>query len=401
MEKNKEDIQGGFDLLSNALMVPGSMDAIINEVDPDDVVQTLDTKTSKIGSEPNDDFDDLPDNIKAALDDKPIKKSIEGAKDFGDKTDIGKIDDDIEDTDLDIDKNVSELGEYESDVATFFADKFAEELNWELSEDEKPKDIKSVVDLIKKVVEENSAPVYSDDRVKNLDEFVKAGGKFEDYYSTVYQNRVSLEDIDIDNTNHQKSILKEHLQNSGYKDSAIEKKLQRWEDAGVLQDEAEEALDSVREYRAELEQKLLDDQKTAATASKQAQQKFFTNVDKTIKDLNTIRGVDFGEKKKKELLEYIFKPESDGLTKFYKDSGMIITHNTNVKSLLESAYFTKEGDTLVKAIERKVESKAAKNLKEKLATSKTGVRGYNQGQNERSGRYNLFSEVSRDLLPRG
>lgn len=400
MDKNKNKDLDLFDEISKNLN-KGDFEDQIPEIEPDELIKELELDTTKgnkkTAGKVKDEVDeeDLPENIKEALEDKTVSKVTQPIKDLSDKIE------DKEEIESDIieESDISELGEYEEDIAGFFTDEFSKELGWDINEEEKPKTVKEVVDFIKKVVEENSTPEYSDERIKNLDEFVKTGGKFEDFYSTVYQNKVSLDDLDIENENHQKAVLREHLQNAGYKESSIDRKIQRWQDAGVLQDEAEEAIESVREFRVQTEQKLLSEQKKRDDDNKKAQQTFFTNVDKTIKELDSIREIPLNEKKKKELLEYIFKPGSDGLTSFFKDTGMIVTYGTNPRRLLESAYFAKEGDTLVKAIERKVESKAAKNLKEKLATNK-GAKAIDQGQIERNSRFNIFSEMGRELLPK-
>jgi len=65
------------------------------------------------------------------------------------------------------------------------------------------------------------------------------------------------------------------------------------------------------------------------------------------------------------LLEYIFKPTSDGMTKFQKD------WSKSVKNLIESAYFTMKGDTFVKAAETKGSNAAISRFKDSL--NKTGV----------------------------
>lgn len=408
MDKNNNDL----DLLTGLLNKP-SEDGI-KEVDASEVTKFLNDDAAKdlnvvTSIQYNNEYDesDLPDFIKTPNNDTN-KLSTTGAKDFGetDTTPITakeskKVEIEEEETSsIGEDSNVDDLGEYESDVAEFFVDKFTKELGWELGEEERPKDIKGVIDMITKVVEENSRPQYPDEKVGRLAEFVANGGKFEEFYESTVVGRVPLDSVDLEKETHQMSILREDLKNKGFKDIQIERKLKRWEDAGVLYDEAEEALESVKEYRKDLEQTLLDRQKNERLESQQQQQKFFANVDKTIKDLNNVRGISISEKDKKELLEYIFKPGSDGYTGYYKDSGLIVNYNSNPRSLLESAYFTKKGDALVKAIERKVESAAAKNLKQKLSSSKE-ARGVNQGSNDKSGQFSTFASLGSVLLPRG
>ena len=81
--------------------------------------------------------------------------------------------------------------------------------------------------------------------------------------------------------------------------------------------------------------------------------------------MDNIRGIKIPEKDKKVLLEYIFKPDADGMTRFQKD------WSKSVKNLLESAYFTMKGDTLLKAAKSEGSNNAISKFKNSL--SKTGV----------------------------
>jgi hypothetical protein len=109
----------------------------------------------------------------------------------------------------------------------------------------------------------------------------------------------------------------------------------------------------------------LKDQENAAKLAAQRQQEYFDTVVNEIKGMDNIRGVKIPEKDKQILLEYIFKPTSDGMTKFQKD------WSKSVKNLIESAYFTMKGDTLVKAAEVKGQNAAINKFKNSL--NRTGV----------------------------
>jgi hypothetical protein len=76
-------------------------------------------------------------------------------------------------------------------------------------------------------------------------------------------------------------------------------------------------------------------------------------------------------KEKRELLDYIFKPEADGRTKYQKD------YAKDYKNLIESAYFTMRGDSLLSKVANKATSQAARVLQDKLASK--GRRTKNSG----------------------
>jgi len=81
-------------------------------------------------------------------------------------------------------------------VGAFF-DAFAEALNWDVTDEEKPTTIDGIIKYIEDVVEENSRPEYSDERIAQLDQYVKNGGNFEDFYNNQSQS-VSYDSMDME-----------------------------------------------------------------------------------------------------------------------------------------------------------------------------------------------------------
>jgi hypothetical protein len=81
--------------------------------------------------------------------------------------------------------------------------------------------------------------------------------------------------------------------------------------------------------------------------------------------LDNVRGIKVPEKDKKALLAYIFKADADGRTQYQKD------YSKSVKNLIESAYFTMKGDTLLDTAKKMGTSSAIKNLKQSLRS--TGI----------------------------
>jgi len=140
-----------------------------------------------------------------------------------------------------------------------------------------------------------------------------------------------------------------------------------------LQEEAEDALESLKEYNEKKAETLLAEQRNVKADQVKSQQKFYTDVQDNIGKLDSIRGIPIPAKDKKELIEYIFKPEADGMTKYQKD------YAKDYKNLIESAYFTMKGDSLIQKVTQKATSQAAKNLQDKLANK--GRRVKNSGGN--------------------
>lgn len=251
----------------------------------------------------------------------------------------------------------------EENVVTNFFDAMAEKLNWEFEEDEdKPKSVDELINYFQNVIEENSKPEYSSEEVEALDNFVKQGGDLKKYLTI--DAELDLDDIDIEDEANQKLVVKQLLKEKGFSTKKIDKLVSRYEEAGLLEDEAQDALEDLKEIKEEKKKQLLEDQKKAYQIQLQRQQQFYDNVVSEIKGLKNIRGITVPEKDKKVLMDYILKPDTDGKTKYQKDYA-----KGGVKNLIESAYFTMNADKLIEAAKREGNNSAIDKFRRSLKSS--------------------------------
>lgn len=267
------------------------------------------------------------------------------------------------DPDNDIDNNQGE--DIESNAVTSFFEALSDKMGWELDEDEEiPQTPEELVEYFKDVIEENSVPQYASEEVEALDNFVKNGGNLRDYFQI--DGDLDLEEINIEDSEvNQKLVIKEFLKEKGFNAKQIEKKLTKYEEAGLLEDEATDALEALRDIKEQKKQELLEAQEKRAKELKKCQQEQFNTVVSELKGMDNIRGIKIPQKDKQALLEYIFKPTADGKTQYQKD------YSKSVKNLLESAYFTMKGDTLLKAAKSEGSNAAINKFKNSL--NRTGV----------------------------
>lgn len=267
------------------------------------------------------------------------------------------------DPDNDIDNNQGE--DIESNAVTSFFEALSDKMGWELDEDEEiPQTPEELVEYFKDVIEENSVPQYASEEVEALDNFVKNGGNLRDYFQI--DGDLDLEEINIEDSEvNQKLVIKEFLKEKGFNAKQIEKKLTKYEEAGLLEDEATDALEALRDIKEQKKQELLEAQEKRAKELKKRQQEQFNTVVSELKGMDNIRGIKIPQKDKQALLEYIFKPTADGKTQYQKD------YSKSVKNLLESAYFTMKGDTLLKAAKSEGSNAAINKFKNSL--NRTGV----------------------------
>lgn len=284
------------------------IDDATGEMTDEELEQIRGKKAEKVDDtdDQNVEEDDEIEDVKPAKKEKSTSKKKEEREE-----------DDINDDD--IDDNDTTSNESEEQVVVGFFDSLSEEFGWDdIEEDEKPKNVEELVDYFKSVIEENSVPQYASEEVEALDNFVKNGGNIKDYFQI--DGELDLENINIeDDETNQKLVLKEFLKEKGFNASQIEKKLHKYSDAGLLEDEASDALEALKDIRETKKQQLLEAQEKKAKEYEKRNQDFFNSVVSEIKGMKDVRGIKIPEKDKKELLEYIFKPCADGKTKFQKD----------------------------------------------------------------------------------
>lgn len=373
MDNNSNDTLFGFEAISNMFVedhsntttitpTPDDPDAMTDEELEELKRQSAKARPATPGAknkkqEPeedvvddDDDVNDIDDNIDD--DDKTKNKKTKKVEEDDDVNNINDNDDDVD--------------EEESSKVTALFDAIAEELEWEFDDDEeeeKPKTVEELVNYFKEVIKEQSVPQYANEDVAKLDEFVRNGGDLNDYFTLTPE--IDYENFDTTIESNQKQIVKMLLAEKGFNEKQIARKIEKYEDAGILEDEAEDALEAMKEIEETKKEQLLEDQRKQHEQMVARQQKFMDDVVGEINAMKDIRGIKVPEKDKKALLAYIFKADANGKTQYQKD------YSKSVKNLIESAYFTMKGDTLLDTAKKMGTSSAIKNLKQSLRS--TGV----------------------------
>lgn len=277
----------------------------------------------------------------------------------------------------------------DSELVGNFFDAMSEELGWEFEEgDEKPKSVPELINYFKTVIEENSKPDFASEEIEALDAYVKQGGDLHKYLQI--DAELDLDDIDLDEESNQKAVVKMLLKEKGFSAKQIEKKLSKYEDAGLLEDEAQDAIEDLKEIREQRKEQLLKEQKKQHEAYVEQQRTFYTNVVDEIKGLKNIRGIAIPEKDKKVLIDYILKPDADGRTKYQKDYA-----KGGVKNLIESAYFTMNADKLLEAAKREGNNKAVERFRNSLKS--TSVSGKSKQAQTSSNDESIWFSAARKL----
>ena len=260
-------------------------------------------------------------------------------------------------------------------------DAIGNSLGWnmdEIDEKDRPLTVDDLTQYFTNVVNQNSKPEYADERIQQLDEYVKNGGKFEDFYHR-QQEALTLDTIDLEDENNQKAVVRELMQRTGYTDEQINKKITRYEDSDVLYDEAEDALGRLKAIRQQEAEQLAQQQEALARQQQEESMQFFNTVKTDIDHLTNVRGINVPKEDRRALFDYIFKVDQNGQSQYTKD------FNKNLsKNLIESAYFTMKGDSLVSTAKRDGESSAAEKLRNMLRHTTKNHSTYNVEDKQKS-----------------
>ncbi len=359
MEKETKNVLGGFEAI---------FDSFIPKTETESEIDNL----KNIINDEKEEDDKIEDPVIAKMKkDKAINTDSEEEKQKEEQT-IENIESEEEEEEIKRkpgrprkDETTEEelVTEPEQEMVTNFYDAIAEKLGWEdVTDEEKPKDVESLIDYFSKIIEEESKPEYASDEMEALDNFVKQGGDLSKYLTI--ETELNFDNIDLDDEANQKLVVKQLLKSKGFSDKKIEKQIERYADAGLLEDEANDALEDLKEIKEQQKQQLLAEQEKAYKQYQQRQLQFYNNVVDEIKNLKNIRGIAIPEKDKRILIDYILKPDSDGKTKYQKDYA-----KGGVKNLIESAYFTMNADKLIEAAKREGNNSAINKFKNSLRSS--------------------------------
>lgn len=260
-------------------------------------------------------------------------------------------------------------------------DAIGQSLGWninDIDEKDRPLTVDALTDYLAETVKQNSVPHYADERIQRLDEYVKNGGKFEDFYQKQSEG-LSLENIDMEDEVNQKAVIRELLKYGNYSDEQINKKISRYEDADMLYEESEDALDRLKQIRKQEVEDAAKQQEEFAKQQEAQQRAFFDSVTKDINSLTDIRGIAIPKEDRRALFDYIFKVDQNGMSQYQKD------FNENLsKNLIESAYFTMKADALISKAEKKGESSAADKLRNLLRHQQKNHSKYNVEDKQKS-----------------
>lgn len=314
-------------------------------------------------SNTNDDDSEIPQDVLDRMDGKPKDEPIQEPA----NATVDNTEDVQEPSDADV---------HEAQQVGLLFDAIGESFGWnmdDVKEEDRPLTVDDLTHYMREVVQQNSVPQYADERIQQLDEYVKNGGKFEDFYGKQQQS-LSYDNMDMEDEDNQKAVVSELLRYSGYTDDQIKNKISRYEDADMLEEESADALDRLKQIKQhELE---MAQQQQAAYLQQQEEQskQFYDDCMNQIKSLSSIRGVQIPKEDRAKLADYIFNVDQNGVSKFQRDYN---NKDNFINNLLTTAYITMKGDSFISTAKRDGESSATEKLRKMLRHQAKNHTAYN------------------------
>ena len=318
-----------------------------------------DTNPSNI----NDDDSEIPQDVLDRMDGKPKDEPVQEPA----NATVDNTEDVQEPSDEDV---------HEAQQVGLLFDAIGESFGWnmdDIKEEDRPLTVDDLTNYMREVVQQNSVPQYADERIQQLDEYVKNGGKFEDFYGKQQQS-ISYDNMDMEDEDNQKAVVSELLRYNGYTDDQIKNKISRYEDADMLEEESADALDMLKQIKQhELE---MAQQQQAAYLQQQEEQskQFYDDCMNQIKSLSSIRGIQIPKEDRAKLADYIFNVDQDGISKFQRDYN---NKDNFINNLITTAYITMKGDSFISTAKRDGESSATEKLRKMLRHQAKNHTAYN------------------------
>ena len=221
MEENKNTL-GGFEAI---------FDSFVPKVNKEETEEIIDNNEE--GSVTDDELEEIKNNQEepALKQVKNTKKEEKQDKEEQDEENNKNIKE-PETKENEIKEDIEEPSFDEEQMVGGFFDAISEKLGWEFDEnEEKPNTIESLIDYFQNIIEEESKPVYASSEVEALDNFVKQGGKLQDYLKI--DAEIDLDSVDLEDEGSQKIIVKALLKEKGFNQKQIDKKISKYEDASL------------------------------------------------------------------------------------------------------------------------------------------------------------------------
>ncbi len=212
-----------------------------------------------------------------------------------------------------------------------------------------------------KLTTEASKPKYSNPVVEEFDKYIASNGDPKKFMETMYGTK-DYTKVSMDSEADKKQVLSDYLaRQNPERDSAwIEKKIQRYEDSNVLDDEAADALDELKTMSEKQKGALVAEQQKQAQVEQERYRNQLNELQTTLTSKKDIAGIPVTQKDMKDFYSFLTQADKDGMTPYEK------TLAQDKEAVIKMAYIAyKKFD--VNNLKSNVKSDVVKDVKKALS----------------------------------
>lgn len=239
-------------------------------------------------------------------------------------------------------------------------------------------EIKSPEDMVKavdEIVKSKSTPVYANEISEEFDLFLKNGGDPLEFM----QEFVGDKNNSIPTTQEEKEeVIRGVLKDAGFSDRQIDRKIDSYIENDTLDEELNDALDILKRKNAKGIEESIKEKRRIEAENEAAQKKLFNDINTYIDSMTSVRDIPITKEQAKNLKDYLLKFDKDGMTGYQREFGK------SISNIVESAFFTQNKTSLLKAAQSKGSSDAMSKLKSVLKTNNkmAGTQGGNRNDQQ-------------------
>ena len=236
--------------------------------------------------------------------------------------------------------------------------------------------VEGIVGMVRKSAEQfaqnglnNLFKEYAD--VGELYNYLRNGGTADRFYQVRYgQEDYSKVELADDNVSSQEFYVSEKLRHDGFTDEQVTAKVSRFKAAGILSDEAKDALSWLSTKQSEQQTNLLSEQEDYAKEEQEKVDTFWEEAESSLEKRNTFAGFTIPETQKAKLLSFMKDPVSESEP---RSKLVIAQQNLTTDQRIAISFLFLNDFNIDDIISRKARSMNAEKLRERLTeTDSTG-----------------------------
>lgn len=223
--------------------------------------------------------------------------------------------------------------------------------------------LEGIAELVKDTIaitrqqELEANPEYS-----NVLKAAQEGIPLEEFISTVYEDGVDYNSIDIEDEDNQETLVRDLLTKQGVKDKIIDGIIKTSKDDGSWMETVTEAHNTLIADQQEKAKAYLESVQAERQSQIEAAESALKELKSTIESLDEIQGFKLDKKQKDSFYNYITKPVKDGKTKMELDA-----EDKNLQLKMAWMYFTNFSEV---DLSKKAVSKASEKFEKALKSTK-------------------------------